>query len=170
MMRRKIKLGLSMRGIGYHSAAWRHPEVPAGGSMDIGHFVGVAQAAERGLFDMVFLADGIGIRGVDKPAGALCRSNLNAELEPLTLLSALAMTTRHIGLVATASTTYNEPYHIARKFSLAGPYQPGPGRVEHGDVLVGRRGVEFQSGPAFRVRDALCAGARVRRCGHRAVG
>ena len=112
-----MKLGLSMRGIGYHSAAWRHPDVPAGGSMDIRHFVRVAQTAERGLFDMVFLADGIGIRGTDNPAGALARSNLNAELEPLTLLSALSMVTEHIGLVATASTTYNEPYHIARKFA-----------------------------------------------------
>ncbi|WP_145145103.1 LLM class flavin-dependent oxidoreductase [Roseomonas gilardii] len=113
----KMRLGLSMRGIGYHSAAWRHPDVPASGAMRFDHFVRVAQAAERGLFDMVFLADGIGIRGHDKPEGALARSNLNVELEPLTLLSALAPVTRHIGLVATASTTYNEPYHIARKFA-----------------------------------------------------
>ncbi len=116
MTRRKMRLGLSMRGIGYHSAAWRHPDVPAGGSMDFRHFLGITRTAERGLFDLVFLADGIGIRGVDKPEGALSRSNLNAELEPLTLLSALAPMTEHIGLVATASTTYNEPYHIARKF------------------------------------------------------
>ncbi|MDJ0391685.1 NtaA/DmoA family FMN-dependent monooxygenase [Roseomonas sp. E05] len=105
-----------MRGVGYHSGAWRHPDVPAGGARDFRHFLRSAQTAERGLFDMVFLADGIGIRGRDEPPGALCRSDQNAELEPLTLLSALAPMTSHIGLVATASTTYNEPYHIARKF------------------------------------------------------
>jgi len=114
--RRKLRLGLSMRGIGYHCGAWRHPGVPAGGARDFRHFLRVAQTAERGLFDMVFLADGIGIRGKDEPPGALCRSDQNAELEPLTLLSALAPMTKHVGLVATASTTYNEPYHVARKF------------------------------------------------------
>jgi FMN-dependent oxidoreductase (nitrilotriacetate monooxygenase family) len=115
-IRKKIRLGLSMRQLGYHAGAWRHPDVPADGAMDIDYFVHLAQTAERGLFDMVFLADGLGLRQRDEPAGSLCRSNQNVELEPLTLLSAVAMMTRHIGLVATASTTYNEPYHIARKF------------------------------------------------------
>ena len=111
-----MKLGLSMRQLGYHAGGWRRPDVPSGGAMDIDHFVRVAQTAERGLFDMVFLADGVGLRQRDEPPGALARSNQNVELEPLTLLSAVAMTTRHVGLVATASTTYNEPYHVARKF------------------------------------------------------
>ncbi len=114
--RKMMRLGLSMRAVGYHAGAWRHPDVPAGGSRDFRHFLRSAQTAERAKFDMVFLADGIGIRGRDEPAGALCRSDQNAELEPLTLLSAIAPLTEHIGLVATASTTYNEPYHIARKF------------------------------------------------------
>ncbi len=113
---RQIKLGLSMRQLGYHAGAWRHPDVPAGGASDIDYFVHVAQTAERGLLDMLFLADGVALRQRDEPAGSLCRANQNVELEPLTLLSALAMVTRRIGLVATASTTYNEPYHIARKF------------------------------------------------------
>ena len=113
---RQIKLGLSMRQLGYHAGAWRHPDVPAGGASDVDYFVHVAQTAERGLLDMLFLADGVALRQRDEPAGSLARSNQNVELEPLTLLSALAMMTRHIGLVATASTTYNEPYHIARKF------------------------------------------------------
>ena len=114
--KRQIKLGLSMRQLGYHAGGWRHPDVPSGGAMDIQYFARVAQTAERGLFDMLFLADGVALRQRDEPPGSLCRSNQNVELEPLTLLSALAMVTRHIGLVATASTTYNEPYHIARKF------------------------------------------------------
>src|ERR1700679_1941197 len=115
--KRQIKLGLSMRQLGYHAGGWRHPDVPAGGAMDIDYFVNVAQAAERGKFDMLFLADGVALRQRDEPPGSLCRSNQNVELEPLTLLSALAMVTRDIGLVATASTTYNEPYHLARKFA-----------------------------------------------------
>lgn len=113
---RMMKLGLSIRQLGYHAGGWRHPDVPAGGAMDIEHYVRVAQIAERGLLDMVFLADGVGLRQRDEPPGSLARSNQNVELEPLTLLSAVAMTTRHVGLVATASTTYNEPYHVARKF------------------------------------------------------
>lgn len=116
-MKKQISLGLSMRYLGYHAAAWRHPEVDPGGASDLAHFVKVAQAAEAAKFDMLFLADGIGIRAKDEPAGALCRSAQTAELEPLTLLSALSAVTSRVGLVATASTTYNEPFHIARKYA-----------------------------------------------------
>jgi alkanesulfonate monooxygenase len=111
-----MKLGLSMRQLGYHAGGWRHPDVPAAAAMDIDFYVHLARRAEQGLFDLVFLADGVGLRQRDEPAGSLSRSNQNVELEPLTMLSAVAMMTRHIGLIATASTTYNEPYHIARKF------------------------------------------------------
>ncbi len=117
MRKSQIKLGLSMRYLGYHDAAWRHPEVPAGGATDFKYFLNSALTAQRGKFDMVFFADGIGIRADDNPPGSLARTNRNVELEPLTLLAALASVTSHIGLVSTASTTYNEPYHIARKFA-----------------------------------------------------
>ncbi|HMK01509.1 MAG TPA: LLM class flavin-dependent oxidoreductase [Reyranella sp.] len=117
MRKTQMKLGLSMRYLGYHDAAWRHPEVPPGGATDFKYFLNSARIAERGKFDMVFFADGIGIRADDNPPGSLARTNRNVELEPLTLLSALAAMTSHIGLVSTASTTYNEPYHIARKFA-----------------------------------------------------
>ena len=113
----QMKLGVSMIGMGYHVAAWRHPDADAGGNMQLSHYVRVTQAAERGLFDMAFLADGVGIRSYDEPPGALCRLSKNVQFEPLTLLSALAMVTKRVGLVATASTTYNEPYHVARKFA-----------------------------------------------------
>jgi FMN-dependent oxidoreductase (nitrilotriacetate monooxygenase family) len=112
-----MRLGLSMRYLGYHAAAWRHPAVPAGGALDFSYFLDTARIAEAAKFDMVFLADGVAVRARDEPAGSLCRSAQNAELEPLTLLAALAPMTRHIGLVATASTTYNEPYHVARKYA-----------------------------------------------------
>ncbi|ODU62561.1 MAG: nitrilotriacetate monooxygenase [Acetobacteraceae bacterium SCN 69-10] len=116
--RRHMKLGMSMRGIGYHVAAWRHPAVPADGTLRFEHYVRNAQAAERGKFDMIFFADGIGIREKDEPPGSLSRSGYEiVEMEPMTLLPALAALTKHIGLVTTASTTYNEPYHVARKFA-----------------------------------------------------
>src|SRR3984885_12554884 len=89
--RSRIILGLSMRQLGYHAGGWRHPDVPSGGAMDIDYFVNIAQTAERGLFDMVFLADGLGLRQRDEPLGSLCRSNQNVELEPFTLFSAVAI-------------------------------------------------------------------------------
>lgn len=117
MSQKQISLGLSMRYVGYHAAAWRHPDAQPGAASDFNHFLHVARTAEAAKFDMVFLADGIGIRAKDEPPGSLCRSAQTAELEPLTLLSALAPMTSRIGLVATASTTYNEPFHIARKYA-----------------------------------------------------
>ena len=112
----QMKLGLSIRYMGYLVGSWRHPDVPADGSSLFQSFLDVTKTAERAKLDMVFLADGIGVRLDDKPKGSMCRSRHNVELEPLTLLSALAPLTSNIGLVATASTTYNEPFHIARKY------------------------------------------------------
>ena len=115
--RGQMRLGVSIRYLGYHAAAWRHPEADPGAASKLSHFVRIAQTAEAAKLDMVFLADGIGLRTRDDPPGALCRSHQTAELEPLTLLSALSSVTSRIGLVATASTTYNEPFHIARKWA-----------------------------------------------------
>src|SRR4051812_48806326 len=118
MTARKMRLGLSIRGHGYHPAAWRHPDVPADGTLHVEHYVQSAQTAERGKLDMIFFADGAGIRQGDTPRGSLSRTGRDmVELEPMTLLPALAMVTRHVGLVTTASTTYNEPYNLARKFA-----------------------------------------------------
>jgi FMN-dependent oxidoreductase (nitrilotriacetate monooxygenase family) len=118
MAERKMRLGLSIRGHGYHPAAWRHPDVPADGTLHVEHYVHSAQIAESGKLDMIFFADGAGIRQGDNPPGSLSRTGRDMlELEPMTLLPALAMVTRHVGLVTTASTTYNEPYNLARKFA-----------------------------------------------------
>src|SRR6202167_4792756 len=118
MTARKIRLGLSIRGHGYHPPAWRHPDVPADGTLHVEHYVRSAQIAERGKLDMIFFADGAGIRQGDNPAGTLCRTGRDmVEMEPMTLLPALAMVTKHVGLVTTASTTYNEPFNLARKFA-----------------------------------------------------
>jgi FMN-dependent oxidoreductase (nitrilotriacetate monooxygenase family) len=86
--------------------------------LHVEHYVRSAQIAERGKVDMVFFADGAGVRQGDEPRGSLCRTGRDiVELEPMTLLPALAMVTRHVGLATTASTTYNEPYNLARKFA-----------------------------------------------------
>ena len=85
-------------------------------SLDFAHYKRLAQTAERAKFDMVFLADGWSGRS-RSGSDALSRSGQIVHFEPLTLLSALSAVTEHVGLVATASTTYNEPYHIARKFA-----------------------------------------------------
>jgi len=114
---KQISLGLSMRYLGYHAAAWRHPSADPDAASKFEHYRYIAQAAEAAKLDMVFLADGIGLRVKDEPPGALRRSHQTFELEPLTLLSALSSVTSRIGLVATASTTYNEPFHIARKWA-----------------------------------------------------
>jgi N-acetyl-S-(2-succino)cysteine monooxygenase len=118
MNRKQMHIGMSIRGLGYHPAAWRHPDVPADGTLRFDHYARSAQAAERGKCDLVFFADGIGIRERDVPRGSLARSGYEiVELEPLTLLPALAAVTKNVGLITTASTTYNEPYNIARKFA-----------------------------------------------------
>ena len=74
MTDREMRLGLSIRGHGYHPAAWRHPDVPADGTLHVEHYVRSAQIAERGKLDMIFFADGAGIRQGDNPRGSLSRT------------------------------------------------------------------------------------------------
>ncbi|MFG1333746.1 LLM class flavin-dependent oxidoreductase [Xanthobacter autotrophicus] len=107
--RRQIRLGLFVLHAGYHLAGWRHPQARSGGE-DFGLMRETALIAERGLFDLFFLPDTpTSSRGASPSAAA--------RLEPLTLLSALAAVTADIGLVATASTTYNEPFNLARQIA-----------------------------------------------------
>ena len=73
MPRRRMVIGMSIRGLGYHPAAWRHPDVPADGTLSFEHYARSAKAAERGLCDLIFFADGIGIRERDVPPGSLPR-------------------------------------------------------------------------------------------------
>src|SRR3954468_3570035 len=106
---RQMKLGLFFAPGGHHLAAWRHPNAYPFG-FDIKSYVTFAQTAERGCFDLVFVADVFSLTA-DGPHRDTLR------FEPLTLLSALAMVTSRVGLVATATTTYNEPYNVARQFA-----------------------------------------------------
>ena len=112
----QIKLGAFLMNTGHHVAAWRHPDAWAEHGLEFAHYKKLAQTVEQAKFDMAFLADGVAVRR-DHNLESLSRSGQIVHFEPLTLLSALSAVTEHIGLVATASTTYNEPYHIARKFA-----------------------------------------------------
>ncbi|MEZ2330693.1 LLM class flavin-dependent oxidoreductase [Mesorhizobium sp. RCC_202] len=114
---RKIRLGAFIRGPGHHVAAWRHPDVPANPGLSFQHYADAARTAERGLFDMVFLADSLSARNGEQPIETFERTGHVVHFEPLTLLSALSTITQRIGLVATASTTYWEPFHLARLFA-----------------------------------------------------
>lgn len=115
--RREAHLGLFLRPHGHHLAAWRHTDVPATGAHDISYLKGVARLAELGRFDFLFLADSLGVRATHQPDDAFRRTSHIAHFEPITLLSALSGATERIGLIATASTTYGEPFHIARLFA-----------------------------------------------------
>jgi len=97
----------------YHLAAWREPEAYADAGTRLERWVEFARILERGRFDMLFIADNISPTGVDYPE-AMSHTARTAGFEPLTLLSALAPATRGLGLAATASTTWNEPYTLAR--------------------------------------------------------
>ncbi|MCJ0912666.1 LLM class flavin-dependent oxidoreductase [Mammaliicoccus sciuri] len=105
-----IKLGLFLAGYGHHVASWRHEKAIEKGPMDLNHLINTAQLAEKGLFDLVFLADSLFVSESSHP-------NILSRFEPFTLLSVLSTATTNIGLAATASTTYSEPFHIARQFS-----------------------------------------------------
>jgi FMN-dependent oxidoreductase (nitrilotriacetate monooxygenase family) len=104
-----MRLGLFLQGAGHHVAGWRLPGAEAGGE-NLPLLQRIAATAERGKFDMIFLADGLTTAKDAHPS-------MIARLEPLMLLSALAMSTSRIGLAATSSTTYGEPFHVARAFA-----------------------------------------------------
>lgn len=110
---RKLKLGAFLPGSGQHIAAWRHPDAEIDGILDIDYYKRLVRTAERGLFDLFFLADGLSL-GLHSGAGL---TSFGVVFEPVTLYTALSTVTEHIGFVATASTTYEDPFLLARKFA-----------------------------------------------------
>jgi FMN-dependent oxidoreductase (nitrilotriacetate monooxygenase family) len=110
-MSRRLHLNAFLMESGHHEAAWRLPESDPHASTSVAHFQHLARVAERGKLDSLFLADSPVLWG-----GRVGRRP-SATLEPTVLLTALAGVTSHIGLIATASTTYNEPYNLARRFA-----------------------------------------------------
>src|ERR1700712_1156524 len=111
-----LKLGLFLRATGHHLAAWRDSGSQADAGIRLDHYVDLARKAEAAGFDPLFLADSVSVRGIDAPTfDRVIAPSLT--FEPLTLLSALAAVTSRTGRVATASTSYSEPFNLARQFA-----------------------------------------------------
>lgn len=107
---RQLHLNLFIQSRGHHEASWRHPASSPLALSDIAYYRDVTERAESGLFDSIFLADQLALADTAAQAGTTW-------LEPITALGALAASTSHIGLIATASTTYSEPFNLARQFA-----------------------------------------------------
>jgi len=112
---KQLKLGAFMRPVSIHTGAWRYPGALPDANFNFPAIKSFIQKLERAKFDAFFMADHLAV--LNMPVNALKRSHTVTSFEPFTLLSALAAVTEHIGLMATASTTYDEPYHIARRFA-----------------------------------------------------
>jgi alkanesulfonate monooxygenase SsuD/methylene tetrahydromethanopterin reductase-like flavin-dependent oxidoreductase (luciferase family) len=110
VMKRQLHLNLFINSRGHHEASWRHPTAAHYALTDIRYFQDMTQRAEAALFDSVFLADTLAL-------GEAVAHAPHTWLEPITVLAALAVTTSRIGLVATCSSTYTEPFNLARQFA-----------------------------------------------------
>src|SRR5580700_11374943 len=155
-MKRQLHLNLFINSRGHHEASWRHPAASPLALTDIRYFQDLAQRAEAALFDSVFLADVLALGDDVAQVG-------RTWLEPITVLAALAVVTNRIGLVATVSSTYTEPFNLARQFAsidhisngraawnivtswlaTAAANYGGEGQVSHADRYA--RGEEFMS-------------------------
>jgi alkanesulfonate monooxygenase len=112
---RRLRLGAFMRPVSIHTAAWRYPGAFPDANFNLDHLIRFARTLEAARFDAFFMADHQAV--LNMPIQALKRSATTTSFDPMTLLPALSMVTERLGLIATASTTYNEPWHIARKFA-----------------------------------------------------
>lgn len=119
MSKRQLALNAFILPTGHHIAAWRRADVPEHANHDFDEYLRVARAAEAAKFDAVFVSDSVAVNAANSGSGLeeLALTARGTRLEPFTLLAALAAVTERIGLIATVSTTYNEPYHLARKFA-----------------------------------------------------
>jgi FMN-dependent oxidoreductase (nitrilotriacetate monooxygenase family) len=115
MASRQLRLGAFMRPVGIHTAWWRYPGAYPDANFNLKHLIRFAQKLEAGKFDAWFMADHLAV--LNMPMAALKRSATVTSFDPLTLLPALGMVTEHLGLIATASTTFEPPYTVARRFA-----------------------------------------------------
>ncbi|HZX84093.1 MAG TPA: LLM class flavin-dependent oxidoreductase, partial [Reyranella sp.] len=111
-----MRLGAFVHETGQHVAAWRHPQAHMQSGTNFAEMVETAQLAERGKFDLLFLADSAAVN-LSGSADVRGRMGKVVKFEPMTILSALAAVTKNLGLVATSTTTFNEPYTLARQFA-----------------------------------------------------
>ena len=112
---KQLKLGAFMRPVSIHTAAWRYPGAWADANFNFSRLKVLARRLEAAKFDAFFMADHLAV--LNMPIEALRRSHTVTSFEPFTLLSALSQVTERIGLIATASTTFDEPFHVARRFA-----------------------------------------------------
>ena len=110
MAQRQMSIGMNILGLGGHQAAWRLGEVAPTAYLDKDYYIDIARISERGTLDAIFLADGPALQ--ENVAG-----NPAGRLEPTVLLTAVALATTHIGVIATCSTTYNTPFNLARRLA-----------------------------------------------------
>src|ERR1700722_13852567 len=122
-MPKRIALGAFLSGTGANGASWRLPEADPPATTSFAFYARIAQKLEQGIFDTLFMNDSVGIPELD--AAVLSRNAQALRWDPLTLLPALAVVTSRIGLTATANTTYNEPYTLARRFASLDPISAG---------------------------------------------
>jgi len=112
----KLKLGTFVYSYGFHPASWMHPASPVDGANSYAHYLNVARISEAAKLDFMFLADSAA-SGVGDPEALSRQPTKMHRFEPMTVLSALAVNTSHLGLVGTVSTSYYEPYNVARLFA-----------------------------------------------------
>ena len=138
-----MHLTLFINPTGHHQAAWRHPRSTPDAGVNFAHYVELAQAAERACFDAIFFADNQVVR--QGPPEVVARvAQYVANFEPLTLMSALSARTERIGFISTASTSYNFPFHVARKFASIDHISGG--RAGWNVVTSGMPGENFNFG------------------------
>ena len=113
--KRMMRLGAFMRPVSIHTAWWRHPGAYPDANFNLKHITGFARKLEAGKFDAFFMADHLAV--LNMPMAALKRSATVTSFDPMALLPALAVTTERLGLIATGSTTFDAPYHVARRFA-----------------------------------------------------
>src|SRR3982750_4405175 len=118
-----MNLMTGLLGLGGHLGGWRHKDAWSDNVMNLDHAIQTAQTAERGLFDLLFLADGNAVRQMDKPALFAPKSPPDrpsarpAVFDPVLVMTAVAQFTKYIGLLSTATTTYDEPYLLSRRYA-----------------------------------------------------
>ncbi|MCS3429871.1 LLM class flavin-dependent oxidoreductase [Klebsiella sp. BIGb0407] len=111
-VKKQMHLGAFLYATGHHVAAWRHSDAEPRSGLHFEHYLELAKHCESACFDFIFLEDGTGIREPDLNVAS--KTSRAAHFEPLTLLSAIAVNTSQIGVIGTVSTSYNEPYNLAR--------------------------------------------------------
>jgi N-acetyl-S-(2-succino)cysteine monooxygenase len=150
---RKMHINLNLRGVGFHTAAWRHPDSTPGRIYDLDYYVQLIRTAERGLFDAVFLADVMSFHEAGDG-----QNELGWPLDPLVMLSGVAPYTERVGLIATMSTTYNDPYAVARRIAALDQLSGGRAGVNlvtsRGDQIARNFGRDKHTEHALRYQRA----------------